>query len=138
MKEGLEGKRGREIIYPFPFSITQLLNVIHGHMSADCRLILIGGKSETLGLEGGDYLGLPTEGESWGFSTFTVDACCDRIVTVELSAVVIFYAHVNAELFCRVIDTLHIAVSVTEDTDEERINAIGLAITEGATVTHVI
>ncbi len=33
----------------------------------------IGGKSETLGLEGGDYLGLPTEGESWGFSTFTVD-----------------------------------------------------------------
>lgn len=33
----------------------------------------IGGKSEQLGLAQGDYLGLPTEEESWGFSTFTVD-----------------------------------------------------------------
>lgn len=33
----------------------------------------IGGKSEQLGLAQGDYLGLPTEGESWGFTTFTVD-----------------------------------------------------------------
>ncbi len=33
----------------------------------------IGGKYELLGLAQGDYIGLPTEGESWGFSTFTVD-----------------------------------------------------------------
>lgn len=31
----------------------------------------IGGKSEQLGLTQGDYLGLPTAEESWGFQTFT-------------------------------------------------------------------
>ena len=33
----------------------------------------IGGKSEQLGLAQGDYLGLPTDTDSWGFTTFTVD-----------------------------------------------------------------
>ena len=33
----------------------------------------IGGKSETLGLAQGDYLGLPTADTSWGFKTFTKD-----------------------------------------------------------------
>ena len=33
----------------------------------------IGGKSEQLGLTQGDYIGLPTEDASWGFSTFTVE-----------------------------------------------------------------
>ena len=33
----------------------------------------IGGKSEQLGLTQGDYIGLPTDSSSWGFSTFTVD-----------------------------------------------------------------
>ena len=33
----------------------------------------IGGKSEQLGLTQGDYLGLPTDKESWGFKTFTTD-----------------------------------------------------------------
>lgn len=33
----------------------------------------IGGKSEQLGLTQGDYIGLPTEGEAWGFKNFTVD-----------------------------------------------------------------
>ena len=33
----------------------------------------IGGKSEQLGLSQGDYLGLPTDEASWGFTTFTVD-----------------------------------------------------------------
>lgn len=33
----------------------------------------IGGKSEQLGLAQGDYLGLPTDEASWGFSTFTVE-----------------------------------------------------------------
>ena len=31
----------------------------------------IGGKSEQLGLDQGDYLGLPTDTASWGFTTFT-------------------------------------------------------------------
>ena len=31
----------------------------------------IGGKSEQLGLTQGDYLGLPTDSASWGFTTFT-------------------------------------------------------------------
>ena len=31
----------------------------------------IGGKSEQLGLTQGDYLGLPTDAASWGFTTFT-------------------------------------------------------------------
>ena len=31
----------------------------------------IGGKSEQLGLTQGDYLGLPTDADSWGFATFT-------------------------------------------------------------------
>lgn len=33
----------------------------------------IGGKSEQLGLTQGDYLGLPTDDASWGFTTFTKD-----------------------------------------------------------------
>ncbi|MGN0352999.1 MAG: BMP family ABC transporter substrate-binding protein [Roseburia sp.] len=33
----------------------------------------IGGKSEQLGLTQGDYIGLPTDAESWGFTTFTTD-----------------------------------------------------------------
>ena len=33
----------------------------------------IGGTSETLGLTQGDYIGLPTDTDSWGFQTFTVD-----------------------------------------------------------------
>lgn len=33
----------------------------------------IGGKSEQLGLAQGDYIGLPTATESWGFETFTVE-----------------------------------------------------------------
>ncbi len=33
----------------------------------------IGGKSEQLGLAQGDYIGLPTDDASWGFTTFTVD-----------------------------------------------------------------
>lgn len=33
----------------------------------------IGGKIDQLGLTQGDYIGLPTADESWGFSTFTVD-----------------------------------------------------------------
>ena len=33
----------------------------------------IGGKSEQLGLTQGDYLGLPTDADSWLFNTFTVD-----------------------------------------------------------------
>ena len=33
----------------------------------------IGGKSEQLGLTQGDYHGLPTDKESWGFKTFTTD-----------------------------------------------------------------
>lgn len=33
----------------------------------------IGGKSEQLGLTQGDYIGLPTDESSWGFTTFTVD-----------------------------------------------------------------
>ncbi len=33
----------------------------------------IGGKSEQLGLAQGDYIGLPTDDASWGFSTFTID-----------------------------------------------------------------
>jgi basic membrane protein A len=31
----------------------------------------IGGKSEQLGLTQGDYIGLPTDADSWGFTTFT-------------------------------------------------------------------
>lgn len=33
----------------------------------------IGGKVQNLGLADGDYIGLPTEGASWTFSTFTKD-----------------------------------------------------------------
>jgi basic membrane protein A len=33
----------------------------------------IGGTSVQLGLAQGDYIGLPTDSESWGFETFTVD-----------------------------------------------------------------
>ncbi len=33
----------------------------------------LGGKSEQLGLSQGDYIGLPTDGNSWGFATFTKD-----------------------------------------------------------------
>lgn len=33
----------------------------------------IGGKIDNLGLSDGDYIGLPTEGESWAFETFTVE-----------------------------------------------------------------
>lgn len=33
----------------------------------------IGGKVQNLGLADGDYIGLPTEGASWAFSTFTKD-----------------------------------------------------------------
>lgn len=33
----------------------------------------IGGTTEKLGLTQGDYLGLPTAAESWGFNTFTTD-----------------------------------------------------------------
>lgn len=33
----------------------------------------IGGTSSQLGLTQGDYIGLPTEADSWGFTTFTVD-----------------------------------------------------------------
>ncbi|MDO4616559.1 MAG: BMP family ABC transporter substrate-binding protein [Lachnospiraceae bacterium] len=33
----------------------------------------IGGKAEQLGLEDGDYIGLPTDEESWLFTTFTQD-----------------------------------------------------------------
>lgn len=33
----------------------------------------IGGKIDNLGLADGDYIGLPTEGESWAFETFTVE-----------------------------------------------------------------
>lgn len=33
----------------------------------------LGGKSEQLGLAQGDYIGLPTDAESWGFETFTVE-----------------------------------------------------------------
>ena len=33
----------------------------------------IGGKSEQLGLAQGDYIGLPTDDASWGFTTFTKD-----------------------------------------------------------------
>lgn len=33
----------------------------------------IGGKSEQLGLTQGDYIGLPTDEASWGFTTFTTD-----------------------------------------------------------------
>ncbi len=33
----------------------------------------IGGKSEQLGLTQGDYIGLPTDADSWGFTTFTTD-----------------------------------------------------------------
>lgn len=33
----------------------------------------IGGKAEQLGLAQGDYIGLPTDAESWGFETFTVE-----------------------------------------------------------------
>lgn len=33
----------------------------------------IGGKSEQLGLTQGDYIGLPTDADSWGFATFTTD-----------------------------------------------------------------
>lgn len=33
----------------------------------------LGGKSEQLGLAQGDYIGLPTDTESWGFETFTVE-----------------------------------------------------------------
>lgn len=32
-----------------------------------------GGQVQNLGLEDGDYLGLPTEGDSWAFETFTQD-----------------------------------------------------------------
>lgn len=33
----------------------------------------LGGKAEQLGLAQGDYIGLPTDTESWGFETFTVE-----------------------------------------------------------------
>ena len=33
----------------------------------------LGGKSEQLGLTQGDYIGLPTDDASWGFTTFTKD-----------------------------------------------------------------
>ena len=33
----------------------------------------IGGKVETLNLQAGDYVGLPTAEASWGFKTFTMD-----------------------------------------------------------------
>jgi basic membrane protein A len=33
----------------------------------------IGGTSQQLGLAQGDYIGLPTDADSWGFTTFTVD-----------------------------------------------------------------
>ena len=33
----------------------------------------LGGTSQQLGLKDGDYIGLPTDSESWGFTTFTQD-----------------------------------------------------------------
>ena len=33
----------------------------------------LGGTAQQLGLKDGDYIGLPTDSESWGFTTFTQD-----------------------------------------------------------------
>ena len=49
----------------------------------------LGGKVETLKLEKGDYVGLPTGEESWGFKTFTVDEYTKLVEAIRAGEVVV-------------------------------------------------
>ena len=49
----------------------------------------LGGKVETLKLEAGDYVGLPTGEESWGFKTFTVDEYNKLVEAIRAGEVVV-------------------------------------------------
>lgn len=48
-----------------------------------------GGQVQNLGLEDGDYLGLPTEGDSWAFETFTQDEYLEIIAGIKDGSIVI-------------------------------------------------
>ena len=49
----------------------------------------IGGKVETLNLQAGDYVGLPTAEASWGFKTFTMDEYNKLIEDIRSGALVV-------------------------------------------------
>ena len=49
----------------------------------------LGGQVETLKLEKGDYVGLPTGEESWGFKTFTVDEYNKLVEAIRAGEVVV-------------------------------------------------
>ena len=49
----------------------------------------LGGKIETLKLETGDYVGLPTAEESWGFKTFTIDEYNKLVEAIRAGEVVV-------------------------------------------------
>ena len=49
----------------------------------------IGGKVETLNLQAGDYVGLPTAEASWGFKTFTMDEYNKLIEDIRSGAIVV-------------------------------------------------
>ena len=49
----------------------------------------LGGQVETLKLEKGDYVGLPTGEESWGFKTFTVDEYTKLVEAIRAGEVVV-------------------------------------------------
>ena len=49
----------------------------------------IGGKVETLNLQAGDFVGLPTAEASWGFKTFTLDEYNKLIEDIRSGALVV-------------------------------------------------
>ena len=49
----------------------------------------LGGQVETLKLEKGDYVGLPTGEESWGFKTFTIDEYTKLVEAIRAGEVVV-------------------------------------------------
>ena len=49
----------------------------------------LGGKIETKKLETGDYVGLPTGEESWGFKTFTIDEYNKLVEAIRAGEVVV-------------------------------------------------
>ena len=49
----------------------------------------IGGKIETLNLQAGDYVGLPTAEASWNFKTFTIDEYNTMIENIKNGTLVV-------------------------------------------------
>ena len=69
----------------------------------------IGGKIETLNLQAGDYVGLPTAETSWGFKTFTLDEYNELIENIRSGELV-----VSAELAEPEVDASLVTVNYIE------------------------